>query len=287
MFGYIRINEQELKVREAAKYRSYYCGLCDRLHKLYGRKGQALLSYDMTFLVLLLDGLYEPEETEKKTRCVVHPARRHLQTVCPVTDYAADMTLLLSFQKGADDWADEKKAAGRMATVLLKKDYDGLREKYPRQSRALEQSIRRLRYLEKQYAEGMTWTDIDAVSAVSGRFMGEILAMEDDIWKRDLRQLGFYLGKTVYLMDAYEDMQRDEKNGSFNPLLLLKQQDTAAFEAELDALLEGTMACAARIFERLPIVRNVEVLRNILYSGIWTRYVQVKQKRTEQNGKDN
>ena len=281
MFGYITINEQELKVREAAKYRSYYCGLCDRLHRQYGRKGQALLSYDMTFLVLLLDGLYEPEETEKKVRCLMHPAKRHLQTVSRITDYAADMTVMLSFQKGADDWADEKNPRGRAVAALLERDYKKLRDRYPRQSHALEQSIGRLRHLEKEFSEGMTWTDIDAVSAVSGRFLGEILAMEDDIWKRDLRQMGFYLGKAVYLMDAYEDMEKDEKHGSFNPLLLLRKQDSDSFEPELDALLEGTMACAARIFERLPIVRGVEILRNILYSGIWTRYVRTKQERAK------
>ena len=65
MFGYVTVNRPELKVKELELYRSYYCGLCAELHRRYGRKGQLLLSYDCTFLLLLLTGTYEPEETEK------------------------------------------------------------------------------------------------------------------------------------------------------------------------------------------------------------------------------
>ena len=66
-----------MKIRDYETYRSYYCGLCHTLLKRYGRKGQALLSYDLTFLNILLESLYEEPLTEKKERCIVHPAKRH------------------------------------------------------------------------------------------------------------------------------------------------------------------------------------------------------------------
>ena len=108
MFGYVTVYEKELKIRDYETYRSYYCGLCSALKKQYGRTGQMLLNYDMTFLLMLLSGLYEPEERSWEGRCAPHPARRHAYTANRFTQYAADMTVLLAWEKAKDDWTDEK-----------------------------------------------------------------------------------------------------------------------------------------------------------------------------------
>ena len=59
MFGYVNINRNELSDENKKIYQGYYCGLCQKLKEVSGRKGQMLLNYDMTFLVVLLTGLYE------------------------------------------------------------------------------------------------------------------------------------------------------------------------------------------------------------------------------------
>lgn len=61
MYGYVVVNKPELKIKEYDMYRSYYCGLCEELLSDYGINGQISISYDMTFLLVLLTGLYEPE----------------------------------------------------------------------------------------------------------------------------------------------------------------------------------------------------------------------------------
>ena len=61
MFGYIAVHRPELKVREYEAYEAAYCGLCRSLKRRHGWPGQMTLSYDMTFLALLLTGLYEPK----------------------------------------------------------------------------------------------------------------------------------------------------------------------------------------------------------------------------------
>ena len=73
MFGYIRINKAEMKFREFDVYQSYYCGICRDLKRKYGAAGQFSLSYDMTFVAMLLTGLYEPETSTGTCRCMVHP----------------------------------------------------------------------------------------------------------------------------------------------------------------------------------------------------------------------
>ena len=109
MFGYISINRQELKVRELERYRAFYCGLCDTLRIRYGLGGQMTLTYDMTFLIILLSSLYELEEKKRSARCMVHPAKKHAQIKTAATRYAADMNMLLTYEHLMDDWADEKK----------------------------------------------------------------------------------------------------------------------------------------------------------------------------------
>ena len=66
MFGYVTANKPELKIREFARYKGYYCGLCHTLLENHGRRGQMTLTYDMTFLVILLSSLYEPKEENEK-----------------------------------------------------------------------------------------------------------------------------------------------------------------------------------------------------------------------------
>ena len=108
MFGYITVNQQELKIREYDMYRSYYCGLCHALKKRYGRIGQLLLNYDMTFAAMILSSLYEPETEENKRRCIPHPVLPHMERTNEAVGYAADMTVLLAYQKAEDDWHDDR-----------------------------------------------------------------------------------------------------------------------------------------------------------------------------------
>ena len=119
MYGYIRTNEPELKVKELAVYRSAYCGLCDSLVKRHGRIAQMTLEHDMTFLVLLLEGLYEPKVTHMQGRCIVHPIQKHRFDKSEITDYAADMNVLMAWHKINDDVHDEGKFTSKAMRRML------------------------------------------------------------------------------------------------------------------------------------------------------------------------
>ena len=95
MFGYIVLNKPEIKIKDFEEYRSFYCGLCRELREKFGLAGQVSLTYDMTFVILLLDGLYEPGIRKGTTRCIMHPVRKQMVRKSIVTEYAADMNLLL------------------------------------------------------------------------------------------------------------------------------------------------------------------------------------------------
>lgn len=70
MFGYVVMNKPEIRFKDFDLYRSFYCGLCRELREKYGISGQITLTYDMTFVVVLLSALYEPPTQKGTTRCV-------------------------------------------------------------------------------------------------------------------------------------------------------------------------------------------------------------------------
>lgn len=273
MFGYIAVNKPEMKFREFDLYKSYYCGLCRSLKERYGRRGQITLSYDMTFLALLLTSLYEPKEKTGCERCVMHPMQKHPYRCNEYTDYAADMNILLSYEKCMDDWEDERSVKKRLAAMLLKGKNQNVYEKHPQKFDKICALLAKIHEIEQRQS-----MNIDEASGTFGELMGEIFVYRQDAWEETLRRMGFFFGKFIYLMDAYEDVEEDIEKGTYNPLKeIFKLPD---FEEQAQQTLVMMMAECCRAFERLPIVENTEILRNILYSGVWCRYESVKQKRT-------
>lgn len=62
MFGYVIANLEGLTQPQKDRYKGCYCGLCRVLKQRHGFSGRLTLTYDMTFLVLLLSALYEADE---------------------------------------------------------------------------------------------------------------------------------------------------------------------------------------------------------------------------------
>ena len=72
-------------------------------------------------------------------------------------------------------------------------------------------------------------------------------------------------------------METDIKKGTSNPLK--HKFHNPDFEEECKTILMIMMSECCKEFEKLPILENVEILRNILYSGVWCRYEAVREKR--------
>ena len=275
MFGYIVVNKPEMKVKEFDFYRSFYCGLCHELSARYGLKGQISLSYEMTFLTLLLSGLYEPRVKKAEGRCVVHPLQKHVFRVDEITDYAADMNVLLTYYKCLDDWKDEKDLLRRGYAGTLSSRVRTIEETYPRQAEAIRESLSELAECEKNKAMSP-----DVPSGTSGRMMSALFLMKEDNWEQTLSRFGFYLGKFLYLLDAFDDVEKDIKKGNYN--IFAEKSEEEGFEEYVKGLLTMMMAEACREYEKLPIIRYKSILDNILYSGVWTRFLTASERRRKE-----
>lgn len=274
MFGYIIINKGDMKFKEFDIYHSYYCGLCQALKEEYGKAGQISLTYDMTFLVMLLSSLYEPETTMREVKCIAHPFEKHLVRTNALSAYGADMNVLFTYYKCRDDWEDERKVSRLAYGKMLEKEYRKIRSRYPEKVAKIDKLMYELSCQEKKQNK-----DIDYMAGLFGNVMGEMMTVREDEWQDELYSMGSFLGKFIYLMDAYEDIEEDLKKGRYNPLTeAYKNPD---FEEEIKTILTMIMAACCKEFEKLPIIDNIEILRNILYSGVWYRYEAVSRKRAD------
>lgn len=289
MFGYIVINQGEMKIKDFEIYHSYYCGLCRSLKEAEGMKGQLTLSYDMTFLVMTLTALYEPETTKKVCRCPAHPIKKHLERKNIFSDYSADMNLILSYYKCLDDWHDEGKHGRLLFGQLLKRKMKEFQGPYHKKMKTIRKALEEISEREKQGE-----TNPDLMAGIFGRVMGELFVWKEDEWKEILYRMGFFLGKFIYLADAYEDVEEDLEKHNYNPFLAGKEEAMSwqpvygqpDFEDKCEHMLRMMMTECSRAFEMLPILRYEDILRNILYSGVWTRYEMVKQKRRKKQEED-
>lgn len=278
MFGYVIVNKDELKIKDFDTYQSFYCGLCQTLRKRYGRVGQSTLNFDMTYLAILLSGLYEPKEEHRDYRCGFHPIHKKNITESQLIEYAADMTIILSYLKCDDDWQDDKRLSKLAYKKLLSSGFDRVSKQYPEKIEAILDAMKRLSALEQAHCE-----DLDKVSSLFGIVMAEILSYRDDEWRTTLYRMGDYLGRFIYILDAYDDVEDDIKKGEYNPFTKEFQKET--FEERSHMILELMIAEAAKEFETLPIIEYLDILRNIVYSGIWSKYEITRKKRSgEENG---
>lgn len=273
MFGYVLALEDQLSPEEWQRYKSAYCGLCRTLGMQFGPCSRMTLTYDMTFLVLLLSSLYEPREYHDTGRCLPHPLKPRAFWHNEVTRYAAAMNVALAWEKQQDDWRDDHNPVACAAGTLLKEARDRAAQQYPRQCQAIRQELDALTGLEQRGEE-----DPDAAANCFGRLMAALFCWKEDRWTEQLAQMGLALGRFIYLMDAWEDVESDIRKKRYNPLKT--QAARPDFDTWMGETLVVILGDCTQAMEQLPLVQDVEILRTILYAGVWNRYARrMKQKK--------
>ena len=117
--------------------------------------------------------------------------------------------------------------------------------------------------------------DLDAVSVLFGQLMAALFTPEKDRWQATLAQLGNTLGRFIYVMDACLDQRSDEHHKRYNPITEFERVNGSFDGEQTLTMLIGDCALA---FERLPLEQDLDLLRNILYSGVWTKWISAKQR---------
>ena len=270
MFGYVNASLKELTPEQQKRYSAVYCGLCRNIRAVSGQIARLSLSYDMTFLSLLLMSLYEPEETCGPNACKLHPIQKRPWVDSTIIRYCAEMNVALAYYNCLDDWQDDGSLPAKYMAGKLQPSLAKIEAHWPRQCAAIRDCIEELSRLEQN-----NHPNPDAPANCFGRLMAELLVYEEDLWAPTLREMGMALGRFIYLADATIDYAADKRKKKYNPYLAAHICDAKQMEQHL-ILAMGR--CTAN-FEKLPLVQDKAILDNILDGGVWIKFPKKKKEK--------
>jgi hypothetical protein len=292
MFGYVEPDKPELKIREFDVFRGYYCGVCKSIGRRYGALPRLSLNYDLAFLAVLLDSAQADMTQGKLERCIAHPIKKHFVIAGNrFIDYASDMNIILSYYNLKDKWIDEKKLLGAAGMLAFRRAFKKARKRNAEKCEAIEGFLAELDELEKRNCDSMDEAAEPFASIM--RTIFECPHVEDDGTRKALGWLGYNIGKWIYILDAWDDLEKDIKTGSYNPIAAqyrFEGGDVNEFKAgvreRIDFNLTYAMSESEKAYSLAGIVKNGGIIDNIIYSGLIVKTDKVLQGRCRKNEKE-
>lgn len=265
MFGYIRPFKPELKICEYNTYNAVYCGFCRALGKS-GKLMKMTLSYDLTFYSLLSLSLCEDFCGFETHRCPFKFFRKKACVKCSSElMFASDFAVMMLYSKISDDLNDKDK--NLIKTLLLylyaKPKYKKVKKKNCQDAKILEDFIKEQKQCEVQKL-GLD-ASCDPTAKVLSHFFKKLAKKEEQ--KEPLERLGYVLGRWVYLMDAVDDLEKDLKDGSFNPLKN-EGHSIEQIKKEIEFSLNFSISEAQECFSKIKFYHFEPIIKNIIFLGL-------------------
>ena len=276
MFGYVIIDKPNILIKDYQTYRSYYCGLCKSIGKTNGQLMRFTLNYDIVLLALLTYNYEKCEPIFKKGRCPIHYIKK-IEYVehTPIFEKVCDVSAILGYYKVYDDVIDENKHKGLKA--LVSPYYKKASKRLHAFDKCVKEGYEKLREAEKKQS------DVELLSDIFGRILMASADSVTDKCDNNLRELLFYIGKWIYIIDAFDDIKEDFEKKNFNPFLRdVKCLDDTFFdemELKVRGLLYGCIDKITASYNRMDICVSEGALSNIIYLGLKNRTERIIEQR--------
>lgn len=286
MFGYVTPLKPEMKIREYEMFRAYYCGVCMHIKKNFGNIPRFTLNYDMAFLGILLDALHNESPDIKFQRCMANPFKNKPMILNnKALEYTAAMNVSLVYYKLLDDVNDDKSLMSKVESITLSPYKRKFNRNVTNVNDIIEENLNILSNLEKN----KTFSSIDEICDPFSLIVAKILELypeelqcDSQQVRNDLYDLGYALGKWIYLIDALDDLKEDMEKDKFNPINFLYNKDNKDYQELIKdikpkmefSILNCGYNCKEAL-DRLPIKRNKEILKNIISLGMMDKYEKI------------
>lgn len=271
----------ELKIKDYEKFKAYYCGLCLSIKKNYGTLPRFIVNYDMTFVAILLDALEEEPCKLHLGTCIAHPFnKRNFIINNSALDYASFLNVALVYFKLTDDVKDDKSKLSALSAFFLKNYFNKFPDNLKEHSNLIKEKLNELYKLEDSRAK----ISIDELSHPFAELTAFVLSSYPKLEKHKdtLYTLGYNLGKWIYIIDAFDDLEEDMQKGKFNAINNIFNTENLPFEEfkvsikdRVDFIL---VTCARGCYEclnNLPLRTNKDILYNILQLGMLEKMEKV------------
>lgn len=276
MFGYVTVYKPELKIKDYEVYKGVYCTLCKQLHEEYGFFSRFLLSYDAVFYVLYRMGTADSAMNFSKSHCSFSPCKKCLKIESneEIFKKAAGITVILSYFKLCDSISDSgflKRTLCRCMKPYFNHITKQARKKYPDIYSVVE------KYMNNQADAEKYFNGIDASADPTGNALGYILS-DGDVNSVSFK-IGYFLGRTVYLLDAFDDYEKDVKSNAFNPF---KNTDNIIKDASFAVNI--SIGELADYINKTEFFKFRDIIYNIVFEGLpYRRKKIIMKKRGEKD----
>lgn len=291
MFGYVTPYKMELKIKDYEMFKAYYCGLCVSIKNNFSNLCRMSLNYDMTFLGILIDSLEHNKHEYVATRCIAHPMKKKPKVINnKALDYAAFCNVALVYYKLIDDYNDDNSLNKKFISLYIKKFIDKSSENLSSILVNIDENIKKLSFLEKS-TESISIDELSDPFASLTAFIISYYFKDEDFFD-DLYNLGYNLGRWIYIIDAYDDLKEDMEKDKFNAINKAFNIDSLSYEdlikdqrgrIEFNLLMSANATVEA--LNRLPINKNKDLLFNILQLGLMNKIETIKSRSDNKNEK--
>ncbi len=271
MLGYVRAFKPEMKMKDYELYKGVYCSLCRSLGRLYSPFAQLFLSYDFALAAVLRLSVLQGGCVFSQKRCPYNPAKKCM--ICSrkeEVDFCAHALIITVYYKLSDNLHDGG-LLNKFAAALL---YPAVWLMHKKAVRLAPEAENIIASGMKKQAEIEKKTDacIDEAAHASAEALGKVFALGSAKEQaRVLYELGYMIGRYVYILDAADDLEKDLKNGSFNPFKgedISTGQAKKAFAEKVTGMLNLTQSNALEALDSLETQRFFDILDNIVFDGL-------------------
>lgn len=297
MFGYIKPDSKELKVKEYELYKSTYCGLCRVMGKRYSFIYKMSLSYDFVFMVLLRLLISSEKVSFSKKRCIAHPTKKKvMMEENEALRVASDVGVIMLYHDFLDKIHDKDGIKSLFCKIFLpelkrlRKRACNKNESILEFDRKVSQGLQKLSEYEEDIIQS-----VDMPAEQFGQILGCALSLGlGGADEKIIFELGKSIGKWIYITDALDDIDNDEKKNKYNPFLAVygsaneakKHGDTISVSllSELDRaykafiLLDCNDKGVYNIIDNIIRIGNINTQEEILKRNCFLNNIDQKEE---------
>lgn len=272
MFGYVRAYKPELKIKHYEEYRGVYCSVCRAMRKRYGLISALTLSYDFTFFAIMRLCTHEAPICFEQKRCPFNPAKKcnFCKGENDEINYTVDMAMITVYYKILDNISDSgffKKLLMYLILPIFSLYHRKAKKYCPEGDKIISEAMKKQAEIEREKT-----ADTDLAADPTAQAMGDLLSLGfSGNEERILKRIGYLVGRWVYIIDALDDMEKDEKSGNYNPLLLSGKTAEDAEET-----LNMTAAEITNAYELLEVKSFGNIINNVVYDGLYMSMKSIK-----------
>jgi len=280
MFGYVNADKPNMLMKDYAVFRAYYCGMCQTIGKR--SKSQLMrigINYDVTFLALLAHNFCKQEPEIKQSRCAFHLLGKKYLIVKKneILLRIADINTILGYYKVEDDVLDGGGLKYKIGRLFVRRHYLKAARRLPALAESVKSNYQRLREFEQKKE-----TSVDKLADCFAAMLQDVGREACGVRDPLLDELCYNLGRWIYLIDAYDDLDRDIEEGKFNPLAPDGKAgvlDGGKLKENVRFALEHAVANIRAAYDAMDITVSEGALSNIVYRGLKARTDEILERR--------